>query len=129
MITLDEASDALESLLEAMEYEATTPSWYAIEDHTNGGHEEYHCTVAPFIHWLWYQESSMPSKYSRDNDLIRGGILASNFSSLTEENREHIFILLRYLSENRCSYKESLVDIEGDQGQRILSGLKISGWI
>jgi len=129
MVTFDEASESLESLLAAMDLESTTPTWYAIEDHPSGGYEEYSCSIAPFIHWLLYEESSMPSRHSRNNDMVRGGVLAKTFGTLDEDNREHVFTLLRYLCEQRCSFKESLISLEGDQGARIFEGLKISGWI
>jgi len=123
--TFEIASEALDRLLDAMEEEAETPTWCKADDHPNGGYPLYNCSIAPIIHWLWFEEPF----HSRGDSRKDGGVLFSEIRSLADENFEDVLSLLRYLHSVDGSYHDALLSLEGLDGLRIVAGLKANNWI
>lgn len=72
----------------------------------------------------------MPTDWSsRDSNMVRGGLLASTLKSLDSTYLEEVFTLVRYLCDQNESFPKTLIDLEGDEGNRIVTGLTMNNWI
>ena len=128
MPPFDKAAKALEKLLTEMEIEASTPVWYATEDHPDGGYDLYRCTIAPFLFWLWYRNPTVGYPGGREIELKRYGLLALDFKNIRDHHFENIVTLLRYLREQPDSFRNTLISLEGCDGARISHALNSAGW-